>query len=238
MKRLPAVLILLGLSCVLPVLAVQAEEQKWCPVCGMNLKMFWRTSHWFTFTDGKKTGYCSIHCASSVYKDRATEIDAWQTVDYDNQQLIDARKAHFLIGSDLPGTMTAVSKLAFASADVARKYQAKHGGQIGTLDDALKRTLADSGSDMAMIKKKVAEMAIMGKSLAAKHGCFKCHGEDGTGGTAVAWNSRESAQRLKSRVTIKEKITRGSQKMKVYRDGIPEQELHAIALYVWTRLPR
>jgi mono/diheme cytochrome c family protein len=217
------------------VVAVQADEQKWCPLCSMNLKMFWKTSHWLTFSDGTKTGYCSIHCASIVYEDRATDIDHWEVADFDTQKLIDARKAHFLIGSDLPGTMTPVSKLAFASLDVANKYQKEHGGTVARLDDALKRALAGRGEDMEVIKKKKAKMAGMGQKLAGKHGCYSCHGQGGTGGTASAWNTEKFAKSMDSRVKIKEAIMKGTHNMAGYEGKIPEKELHAITIYIWTQ---
>lgn len=212
-----------------------AEEQKWCPLCSMNLKMFWKTNHWLTFSDGKKIGYCSIHCASLVYKDKAADIDKWQVVDFDTKKLVDAKKAHFLIGSDLPGTMTAVSKLAFSSLDTAKQYQREHGGQIGTFDDALKKALADLGADKAMIGKKVATMVGIGKKLAGKHGCFTCHGPEKAGSKAIAWNSREFVEKMDSRVKIKKTILNGTHEMKGYEGKIPEKELHAIALFVWAQ---
>jgi len=215
--------------------SVHAEEQKYCPLCSMNLKMFWKTSHWLTFSNGTRTGYCSIHCASKVYQKGPTEIDRWEVADYDTKKLIDGRKAHFLIGSDLPGTMTPVSKLAFASLDVAKRYQKDNGGSIGTLDDALKRAIEGRGEDMAVIKKKVAKMSAMGKKLAGKYGCYKCHGDGGAGGQAIAWNSPEVAKKMDNRVKIKQQILGGSHNMPGYKGKIPEKPLHAITIYVWTR---
>ena len=218
--------------------AVQAEEQKWCPLCSMNLKMFWKTTHWLTFSDGKRVGYCSIHCASKIYQERPTEIDQWEVADYDTKTLINAHKAYFLMGSDLPGTMTPVSKLAFASQDVAKRYQREHGGTLGTLDDALERAIKGRGEDMALIKKKKAKMSAMGKKLAERHGCYGCHGDGGTGGTARAWNTREFADSMDSRVKIKQVILGGTQKMQGYQGKITEKELHAITIYVWTQRPK
>jgi nitrous oxide reductase accessory protein NosL len=218
--------------------AVQAEEQKWCPLCSMNLKMFWKTSHWLTLSDGKRTGYCSIHCASKIYQKRPTYIDRWEVADYDMKTLIDARRAYFLIGSDLPGTMTPVSKLAFASLNVAKSYQKEHGGGIGSLDDALTRAIEGRGEDMALIKKRKAKMAAMGKKMAGKHGCFSCHGEGGTGGKAAAWNTSDFASSMDNRVKIKKVILGGSHKMEGYQGKITEKELHAITIYVWTRRPK
>ena len=219
--------------CLLAV--VHAEEQKWCPLCSMNLKMFWKTSQWLTLSDGKTTGYCSIHCASKVYQKRPTHIDQWEVADYDMKTLINAHRAYFLIGSDLPGTMTPVSKLGFASVNVAKSYQKEHGGSIGSLDDALTRAIEGRGEDMALIKKRKAKMAAMGKKVASKHGCFSCHGAGGTGGKAVAWNTNEFTSSMDNRVKIKKVILGGSHKMEGYQGKITEKELHAITIYVWTR---
>jgi hypothetical protein len=215
-----------------------AEEQKWCPLCSMDLKMFWRSSHWLTFADGTRTGYCSIHCACQVYGERPAHIDHWEAVGHDTQKLIDARTAPFLIGSSLPGTMTAVSKVAFASVEAAKGYQQQHGGQIGTFDDALKRSLDDLGSDKALIVQRVAKMTELGKGLAAKHGCYSCHGKDGTGGKAKAWNTVEFFRKMDSRVKIKNAITEGTPAMEGYGGNIPGQELHAITVYVWSQRPQ
>lgn len=214
-----------------------ADEQKWCPLCSMDLKMFRKTSHWLTFSDGKQVGYCSIHCASQVHREKAAAIDKWQVIDYDTGKLVNAKKAHLLIGSDLPGTMTSVSKLGFSSLDTAKQYQKKHGGHLGTFDDALRKALADLGADKAMIMKKVAKKAGMGEKLAGKHGCIKCHGSEKADGKALAWTSREFAEKIDSRVKIKKTILDGTHEMKGYKGKISDKELHAITLYVWTQRP-
>jgi hypothetical protein len=237
MRKSFIVWILVFVSSLCLLAAVHAEEQKWCPVCSMNLKMFWKTTHWLTSSDGKTTGYCSIHCASKISQKMPTDIDRWEVADYDMKTLINAHRAYFLIGSDLPGTMTPVSKLGFASQDVAKNYQKEHGGTIGSLEDALTRAIEGRGGDMALIKERKAKMSAMGKKLARKHGCFSCHGEGGTGGTAVAWNTTEFARSMDSRVKIKKVILGGSHKMVGYQGKITEKELHPITIFVWTQRP-
>jgi mono/diheme cytochrome c family protein len=216
--------------------SIQAEEkkQKYCPLCSMNLEMYRKTNHWLTFSDGTKTGYCSIHCAAIVYNQRASEIDHWDVANYDTGELFDARAAYFLVGSDLPGTMTPVSKLAFNFRNVALKYQEEHGGKLVSFEEALKLAIEGLGEDMALIKENVAKMSAMGKTLAGKHGCFTCHGENGAGGSARGWTSPEFGKSMDNRVKIKEAILGGSHKMTGYEGKIPEKELHAITLYIWT----
>ena len=210
------------------------EESKWCPLCGMNLKMYHQTSNRLTFSDGTKVQTCSIFCAAQIYERRAAEIDRWEVVDYETKGWIDARKAHWLIGSDIPGVMTAIGKIAFLSREDVQRYQKKHGGTIGNFDDALNRTLSDMGSDRKMIMARVAERAKMGKDLAGKQGCYKCHGEESKGGFASGWNTSAFSKKMDNRVKIKEVITKGVSGMQGYEGKIDEKDLHSITLYIWS----
>jgi len=213
------------------------EEPQWCPLCGMNLKMYHQTSNRLTFSDETKGQTCSIFCAAQFYEKRPTEIERWEVVDYATRMFMDAKKAHWLIGSDIPGVMTALSKLAFLTMDDAKKYQQKHGGTIGTFDDALNRTLSDMGSDRKMIMARVAERAKIGKDLAGKHGCYQCHGEEGKGGSASGWNTPAFLKKMDNRVKIKEAITKGVPGMAGYEGKMDEKDLHSITLYIWSLRP-
>jgi nitrous oxide reductase accessory protein NosL len=216
---------------------VAKEEPRWCPLCGMNLKMYHQTSNRLTFSDGTKGQTCSIFCAAQFYEKRPTEIERWEVVDYETKGWVDARNAKWLVESDIPGVMTAISKLAFLSSEDAKKYQKKHGGTLGNFDDALNRTLSDMGSDRKMIMAKVAERVKEGKGLAGIYGCYKCHGEEGKGGTALGWNTPEFAKRMDTRVKIKEAVAKGCQGMHGYEGKMDEKDLHSITLYIWSLRP-
>jgi len=203
----------------------------------MNLEMYHQTSNRVTFSDGLKVQTCSIFCAAQFYEKRPTEIDRWEVVDYETKGWIDAKKAHWLIGSDIPGVMTAVSKLAFLTMEEAIKYKKKHGGTIGTFDDALNRTLSDMGSDRKMIMARVGERAQLGKDLAGKQGGYKCHGEEGKGGSASRWNTSAFSKKMDNRVKIKEVITKGCPGMHGYEGKIDEKDLHSITLHIWSLRP-
>jgi nitrous oxide reductase accessory protein NosL len=213
------------------------EEPKWCPLCGMNLKMYHQTNNRLTFSDGTEVQTCSIFCAAQIYEKRATEVDRWEVVDYETKKWIDAKRARWLIESDIPGVMTAISKITFLSVEDVKKYEKKHGGMIGTFDDALNRTLSDMGSDRKMIMARVAERTKMGKDLAGKHGCYKCHGEEGKRGSASGWNTPAFLKKMDNRVKIKEAITKGGSGMQGYEGKIDEKDLHSITLYIWSLRP-
>ena len=221
----------------LPFTIEAKEEPKWCPLCGMSLKMYHQTNNRLTFSDGTEVQTCSIFCAAQVYEKRPTEIERWEVVDYETKGWIDARNAHWLVGSDIPGVMTAISKLAFLSVEDVKKYEKKHGGTLGTFDEALNRTLSDMGSDRKMIMARVAERTKEGKDLAGKHGCYKCHGEKGKGGSALGWNTPDFSKKMDNRVKIKEAIIKGCQGMYGYEGKIDEKDLHSITLYIWSLRP-
>jgi nitrous oxide reductase accessory protein NosL len=67
--------------------------------------------------------------------------------------LLPVETLSFLIGADLKHAMTKRSKHAFASADVARSFQEKHGGTLAKFDDALRESYLDMASDVTMIRK-------------------------------------------------------------------------------------
>ena len=215
----------------------QAADPRWCLLCGMNLKMYHQTGNRLTFNDGSKIQTCSIFCAAQYYEKRPADIDRWEVVDTNTKAFIDAKKASWVIGSDIPGVMTAVGKLAFASKEEAEKFQKAHGGTVGTFEDALNRTLADLGSDRKMIVARVAERAKVGRGLAEKHGCFRCHGEEGRGGTASTFTTQDFAGKMTSRTKIKEAILKGVPGMTGYEGKMDEKDLHSLTLYLWSLKP-
>ena len=66
-------------------------------------------------------------------------------------------KLTYLIGADMKHVMTKKSKHSFASADVAKEFQAKHGGTLGNFDEALKQSYLGMSEDVTQIRKNRAE---------------------------------------------------------------------------------
>ena len=105
------------------------DTKNWCPVCGMNLKMFYKTSHALKLDDGTATQYCSIRCLCADkpnYKDHILET---LVVDAKSEKLINVEDAFYVIGSKAPGTMTKTSKIAFSSKEDAEEFSTKFSGQ-------------------------------------------------------------------------------------------------------------
>lgn len=123
------------------VLVQKGKEKKYCARCGMDLVMFYKTSHAAEY-NGKKFQYCSIHCLAE-HMDSGTTLEDIQVVDTASLKLIDAKKAYYVVGSKVRGTMSRVSKYAFLNESDAKKFQAKNGGEIMSFNNALKKAQED-----------------------------------------------------------------------------------------------
>ncbi|WP_415397670.1 nitrous oxide reductase accessory protein NosL [Sulfurimonas sp. CS5] len=115
---------------------VQSGKNKGsCGRCGMNLVMFYKTSH-AAELDGKHHQYCSIHCLEDHLGEGVT-LKNPKVVDVDSLKFIPVGDAHYVVGSKKRGTMTKVSKYAFLDEKMAERFKAKYGGEIINFNEAL-----------------------------------------------------------------------------------------------------
>ncbi|MDD2744221.1 MAG: nitrous oxide reductase accessory protein NosL [Rhodocyclaceae bacterium] len=138
------------------------EKYPKCPYCGMDRKEHHRTRMLVHYTDDLVDGTCSIHCLSlslGINIDREPKVifgpDYASTAE--PRPLLPVDQLTYLIGADLKHAMTKRSKHSFASADVAKEFQAKHGGTLAKFDDALRESYLDMASDASMIRKNREE---------------------------------------------------------------------------------
>jgi nitrous oxide reductase accessory protein NosL len=133
----------------------EGSSKAWCSVCGMNLRMFYKTNHALVLSDGTKKQYCSLHCLAHDHEAHKSTVKSIHAVDAKTHKLIDATTAHYVIGSKAPGTMSMVSKYAFADLVDAKAFQKNHQGkEIMGYKKAF--TLAQSGleKDATMLETK------------------------------------------------------------------------------------
>ncbi len=121
---------------------VQSGKDKGsCIICGMNLVKYYKTSH-SAEHEGKHYQYCSIHCLEDHLGEGLT-LKNPKVVDVDSLKFISVFKAHYVVGSKKRGTMTRVSKYAFLDKKMAKKFQAKYGGEIMDFNGARKKAQED-----------------------------------------------------------------------------------------------
>ncbi|UFH59021.1 nitrous oxide reductase accessory protein NosL [Sulfurovum mangrovi] len=185
------------------------DAKAFCPNCGMNLPMFYKTNHAATI-DGKVKQYCSIHClAEDITKGlKPTEI---KVVDVSTLKFIDASKAHYVVGSRQKGTMTMTSKYAFADKAEAETFVKINGGEVTNFDGALQRAQQEFQNDTEMVDKKRVKMREMGKKLYTQ----KCQKTD---------QSFETVAEAKTFV-VTNKLC----------EGLNPKQLQAVGLYLQSR---
>lgn len=134
------------------------EKYQKCPYCGMDRKEHNKTRMLVQYSDDLADGVCSIHCLAlslSLNIDREPKgiwgPDFGSTVE--PRPLLPVDGLTYLIGADLKHAMTKKSKHSFASADVAKEFQAKHGGTLGNFNEALRESYLGMADDVTQIRK-------------------------------------------------------------------------------------
>ena len=142
------------------------KAKAFCPECGMTLPMFYKTNHAAT-VDGKVKQYCSLHCLAEDLQ-KGTKLTEMKVVDVTTLKFILVEKAIYVVGSRKKGTMSAVSKYAFAKKADAEAFAKANGGKVTDFNGALKAAKAEFAKDSQMIAKKQAMMAQKGKMMYGK----------------------------------------------------------------------
>jgi nitrous oxide reductase accessory protein NosL len=138
-----------------------------CTACGMSLPMFYKTNH-AAKINGVDQQYCSIHCVADEIENNHVPLKDIRVVDVSSLKFIDASKATYVVGSDVKGTMTMVSKYAFALSDDAKAFAKKHGGTVMTFEQMYAQVKHALAKESMMIGKKQQKMAQKGKMMVAK----------------------------------------------------------------------
>ena len=126
-----------------------------CFYCGMDRAKFAHSRMHLEYADGSALGTCSIRCTAvdmAFFIDKAP-VTMW-VGDYNTKKLIDAEKAHWVIGGDKMGVMTQRAKWAFENKKDAEAFISAHGGKSASFEEAIEATYADMYKDNKMIREK------------------------------------------------------------------------------------
>lgn len=195
-----------------PELVQSGPQKEWCPVCGMNIEAFYKTSHAAKIHNHKERQYCSIRCLAVDMQEHKIDTNDIKVVDVKTQKLIDAKSAFYVVDSDVQGTMSKVSKLAFGDKEEAEDFNIEHGGKIVDFAAALKMAQESLALDIEMVqKKKEKQIYPMGQKIFEKN----CK-------NSIDINSYLEINELKA--ALSEKKLCGALK---------ESELQPLSLYLW-----
>ena len=134
-----------------------------CPYCGMMREMYSHTRHLIVYGNDTVDGTCSLHCAAISL---ALNMDAGPKTIYagdagaegEVKPLADSAAMTYVIDPAKPGTMTAVSKWAYADAAKAEAaVAASPGAKAVGFDEALVLAFGDMAKDTLMIRKRRGE---------------------------------------------------------------------------------
>ena len=133
-----------------------------CPYCGMDRKQYHHSRMVVHYGDDLADGTCSLHCSAislalNIDRDPKALWVGDNAVEGETKPLVEVEKASFLVGSKLPGVMTARSKVAYGNADAAKASQAANGGELTDFDGALLAAYTDMSADVTRIRKNRAE---------------------------------------------------------------------------------
>lgn len=121
-----------------PLNAGADSDREDCSVCGMWIDLYMKTRHVVTLVDGASESFCSITCAAKYVREHKDSVRMIQAADFETKELLEAQKAFYLEGSDIPGVMSNTSRIAFSSRERADRFRRTHGGRILSFQDALK----------------------------------------------------------------------------------------------------
>jgi nitrous oxide reductase accessory protein NosL len=144
-------------------LVQKGDAKAFCPECGMTLSMFFKTNHIATANSDAKQ-YCSIHCLVEDMQ-KGTKLTDIKVVDTKTLKIIDALHATYVVGSNKKGTMSMVSKYAFANVADAEAFAKANGGTVTDFNGAIEAAKNDFNKDSKMIENKQAMMAKKGKMI-------------------------------------------------------------------------
>ncbi len=115
-----------------------------CAHCGMDRVKFARSRMRVEYEDGTAVGTCSLRCVVMELDGHPDKrVKSIRVADYDTRNLLDAKKAVWVIGGSRKGVMTRRAKWAFASEAAAKKFIAAYGGASATFDAALRAARED-----------------------------------------------------------------------------------------------
>lgn len=131
------------------------KSRPMCKYCGMNRQQFAQSRMVVQYDDGAPQATCSLHCAAIELASAAYRMPkSIQVGDFVTMKLVDAEKAHWVIGGSKQGVMTKTATWAFEKREDAETFVRENGGKIGDFDEALAAAFEDMKGSIKMIRQK------------------------------------------------------------------------------------
>ncbi len=126
-----------------------------CFHCGMFKSEFGHSWMIIENENDQQVGVCSIHCAAiDMVLNKDTLVKRITVGDFHTKKQIDAYRAYWVLGGDLPGVMTSRAKWAFEKKESADGFIKKHGGRSAVFEEVIRAAFEDLYEDTMAIKRK------------------------------------------------------------------------------------
>jgi copper chaperone NosL len=146
----------------------KVEAPDSCLHCGMDRTKFAYSRMIVEYDDGTTVGLCSLNCAAiDMENNKTRKVKSILVADYNTKELINAKKAFWVIGGDKKGVMTMTPKWAFAKKEDAEQFIKESGGELSTFETALKL----AGEDKRIKGMKKAGTSDAKSSSQGEKGC-------------------------------------------------------------------
>jgi copper chaperone NosL len=137
------------------------QQQTSCSFCGMDRFEFAHSRMLLDYAGESAVGTCSLHCtASALTLSTDNPPTTIKASDFHSKQLIDAKKAFWVLGGYKPGTMTARGKWAFHTQTAAEQFVSSNGGSIVDFNLALNAAFEDFNKDSLRLHKRGPKKAM------------------------------------------------------------------------------
>jgi len=157
-----------------PYLVQKGDAKQWCPICGMKIKDYYKTSYIAKLKDTNiSRQYCSMRCLLKDMQEYTIDTNSIQVVDAATQKYIKANDAFYLVKSKVIGTMSKNSKLAFKDKKDALKFKKRFRGKIVDFQKAFSLAKESFESDNNSITKRKEKRSYKRGQRVFNHICQK-----------------------------------------------------------------
>lgn len=117
---------------------LDTKNQSACKFCGMDRQRLAKSRMLVEYEGLPPQATCSLHCAAvEIASASSRRPKSIMVGDFITMEMIDAEKAHWVIGGNKTGVMTKTGTWAFNQRGDAERFVQENGGKIGDFVEAL-----------------------------------------------------------------------------------------------------
>jgi copper chaperone NosL len=139
---------LVSIAVAVVVAGNDIDEHRSCSYCGMDRKVYGYSRMMVIYENGSRVGVCSLHCAvTEMNEHKGRAVTSLLVADRNSHEMIDAKKAFWVVGGRKRGVMTQNPKWAFATKEAAQSFLNSFGGKLTNWEIALLAAREDAASN-------------------------------------------------------------------------------------------